>query len=77
MSNAPDSDPSSRATSPPTFTDHGLGIPYSQNRSRKLKGWWPQPSTRWGALFYAVLGSSIVWLLVYVLSHVDISISWH
>jgi hypothetical protein len=39
--------------------------------------WWPDASTPWGAVLYAVLGGLIVWLLVNVLPHVHIAISWH
>ena len=38
--------------------------------------WWPEPSTPRGAVLYAVLGGLVVWLLVNVLPHVHIYISW-
>ena len=44
-----------------------------QDRRRR---WLPDPSTPWGAVMYAILGGLIVWLLVNVLPHVYISISW-
>jgi hypothetical protein len=45
---------------------------------RKLKGrWWPEAGAPSGAVLYAVLGGLIAWLLVYVLSHVHVYISWH
>lgn len=47
-----------------------------RNLTRRL---WPETSTRWGAVLYAVIGGLIVWLLVDVLPHVHIhiSIGWH
>lgn len=38
---------------------------------------WPDASTPWGAVLYAVVGGLIVWLLVNVLPHVHIAVSWH
>jgi hypothetical protein len=38
---------------------------------------WPEPSTPRGAVLYAVIAGLIVWLVVNVLSHVHVTISWH
>jgi hypothetical protein len=38
---------------------------------------WPEPSTPWGAVLYAVIAGLIVWIIVTVLSHVHVAISWH
>jgi hypothetical protein len=38
---------------------------------------WPEPATPQGAVLYAVIAGLIVWLVVSVLSHVQVSISWH
>lgn len=38
---------------------------------------WPEPATPQGAVLYAVIAGLIVWLLIDVLSHVHIYISWH
>lgn len=38
---------------------------------------WPEPSTRLGAVLYAIIGGLIVWFLVDILPHVHIAISWH
>jgi hypothetical protein len=62
------------------LTDPGASVPESLARRTNPKGrWWPETSTPWGAVLYAVLGGLIVWLLVDVLPHVHIhiSISWH
>lgn len=60
------------------LADPGAPDPESPVRRRGRKGrWWPETGTPWGAVLYAVLGGLIVWLLVDVLPHVHISISWH
>jgi hypothetical protein len=38
---------------------------------------WPDASTPSGAVLYGVIGGLIVWLLVNVLSHVHVAITWH
>ena len=38
---------------------------------------WPEASTRSGAILYAIIGGLIVLLLVNVVPHVHIAISWH
>lgn len=38
---------------------------------------WPEASTPLGAILYGIIGGLIVWLLVNVLPHVHIAISWH
>lgn len=43
---------------------------------RRIVGW-PEASTRKGAVLYAIIGGLIVWLLVDILPHVHIAISWH
>ena len=50
--------------------------PPARRKSPKRR-WWPETSTPWGAVLYAVLGGLIVWLLVDVLPHIHVSISWH
>jgi hypothetical protein len=35
------------------------------------------PVSRQGALFYSIAGGLIVWLLVDVIPHIRIDISWH
>jgi hypothetical protein len=58
----------------------GPEVPASSHPARpeEAKGrWWPETSTPWGAVLYAVIGGLTVWLLVNVLPHVHVSISWH
>jgi hypothetical protein len=38
---------------------------------------WPEASAPMGAILYAIIGGLIVWLLVNILPHVHIAISWH
>jgi hypothetical protein len=38
---------------------------------------WPDASTPSGAVLYAVIAGLIVWLLVNILSHVHVAITWH
>jgi hypothetical protein len=38
---------------------------------------WPEPSTRPGAILYAIIGGLVVWFLVDILPHLHIAISWH
>jgi hypothetical protein len=38
---------------------------------------WPEASTPLGAILYGIIGGLIVWLLVDVLTHVHIAITWH
>lgn len=38
---------------------------------------WPEPSTPWGAVLYAVIAGLIVWIVVTVLAHLHVAISWH
>ena len=38
---------------------------------------WPEASTPLGAILYGIIGGLIVWLLVDILTHVHIAISWH
>ena len=38
---------------------------------------WPDTTTPAGAVLYAVIAGLIVWLLINVLSHVHIVITWH
>jgi hypothetical protein len=40
-------------------------------------GRWPEPSTRLGAILYAIIGGLIVWFLVNILPHIHIVVSWH
>ncbi|NKE55385.1 hypothetical protein FXN61_00490 [Lentzea sp. PSKA42] len=35
------------------------------------------PVSRQGALFYSIAGGLIVWLLVDVIPHIRVDISWH
>jgi hypothetical protein len=62
----------------PPLTGSGSLTPDLPDRPRKPKGrWWPEANTPWGAVLYAALGGLIVWLLVDVLPHVHVYISWH
>ena len=38
---------------------------------------WPDASTPSGAVLYAVIAGLIVWIVVNVLSHVHVAITWH
>lgn len=38
---------------------------------------WPDANTPSGAVLYAVIAGTIVWLVVNVLSHVHVVITWH
>jgi hypothetical protein len=38
---------------------------------------WPDPGKPLGAVLYAVVAGLIVWLLVDILPHVHVSITWH
>ena len=38
---------------------------------------WPEAGEPLGAVLYATVGGLIAWLLVYVLPHIHIAISWH
>jgi hypothetical protein len=51
----------------------------SARLEKPKRRWWPDTGTPWGAVLYAVIGGLIVWLLVDVLPHVHIhiSFSWH
>jgi hypothetical protein len=51
--------------------------PASEQRPAPRARRCPDASTRSGAVLYAVIGGLIVWLLVSVLPHVHIAISWH
>jgi hypothetical protein len=54
----------------------GLGVP--PDRVGVVGGpRWPEASTRSGAILYAFGGLIVWWLLVDLLPHVHIAISWH
>jgi hypothetical protein len=38
---------------------------------------WPEPSTPGGTVLYAVIAGLILWIVVTVLSHIHVIISWH
>ena len=38
---------------------------------------WPDPGTPWGAVLYAVIAGLIVWIIIGILSHIHILITWH
>ena len=38
---------------------------------------WPEPSTRRGAVLYAIIGGLIAWILIYVVTHIHVAITWH
>jgi hypothetical protein len=38
---------------------------------------WPDVSTPRGAVLYAVIAGLIVWIIVTILSHLHIAITWH
>lgn len=38
---------------------------------------WPDPGTPWGAVLYAVIAGLIVWVIIGILSHIHILITWH
>jgi hypothetical protein len=44
-------------------------------RHRESKRW-PDPGKPPGAVFYAVVGGLIVWLLVDVIPHLHVSVTW-
>jgi len=58
----------------PSLTESGSRTP---DRPRKPKARWPEATTPPGAVLYAVIAGLIVWLLISVLSHVHVYISWH
>ncbi len=47
------------------------------NGVRRAPKRWPDPGRPTGAVLYAVAGGLIVWLLVDVLPHLHVSITWH
>jgi hypothetical protein len=56
---------------------HGEPTPERPGQLGKPKSrWWPDASTPRGAVLYAAIGGLIVWLLVNVLPHIHISITW-
>jgi hypothetical protein len=38
---------------------------------------WPDPGAPWGAVLYAVIAGLIVWIIISILSHIDVLITWH
>ncbi len=38
---------------------------------------WPDPGTPSGAVLYAVIAGLIVWIIIGILSHVHIVVTWH
>jgi hypothetical protein len=38
---------------------------------------WPDASTPAGAILYVVIAELIVWIIVGILSHIHIAITWH
>jgi hypothetical protein len=38
---------------------------------------WPDPGTPRGAVLYAVIAGLIVWIIIGILSHIHILITWH
>lgn len=38
---------------------------------------WPDASSPSGAVLYAIIAGMIVWLVVNVMSHVHVAITWH
>lgn len=49
------------------------GAPDGRHRDRAL---WPDPAKPPGAMFYAVVGGLIVWLLVDIVPHIHVAITW-
>ena len=61
-----------------TASASGPGTPVPQPpRPGRRTLRWPETSAPAGAILYAILGGLIVWLLVDILPHVHIAISWH
>jgi hypothetical protein len=60
--------PDARHGGPTPERSGQLGKPQSR--------WWPDASTPRGAVLYAAIGGLIVWLLVNVVPHIHISITW-
>ncbi len=52
-------------------------VPQPPPRPGKRALRWPEASAPSGAILYAIIGGLIVWLLVDILPHVHIAISWH
>jgi hypothetical protein len=48
----------------------------SEDLSQERKSRWPEPGSPRGAGLYAVIAGLIVWLLIGVLSHVQVYVSW-
>jgi hypothetical protein len=55
----------------------GPGTPAPRSRPDRSALRWPEPSTPWGDVLYAVIAGLIVWIVVTVLSHLHVVISWH
>ena len=56
----------------------GAGTPAPQPpRQDRPTLHWPEPSTRRGAVLYAIIGGLIAWMLIYVVTHIHVAIAWH
>ena len=59
-----------------SFPGPGSPAPQAPRPDRRALHW-PEPSTPRGAVLYAVIAGLIVWIVVTVLSHLHVVISWH
>ena len=50
--------------------------PHAPQQGKPVRPW-PDPGTPSGAVLHAVIAGLIVWIIVSILSHVHIIISWH
>lgn len=42
-----------------------------------IRAWrWPDPTTPAGAVLYGFIGALILWLLITVLSHINVAVTW-
>lgn len=55
---------------------HGTPAPQPPPPDKHTRRW-PDVSTPSGAVLYAVIAGVIVWIIVSILSHVHIIITWH
>src|SRR5215469_12170972 len=63
-------------TMTPDTPRRGTPAPHAPRQGKPARRW-PDPGTPSGAVLYAVIAGLIVWIIISILSHVHVLISWH
>ena len=60
-----------------TSTNSRKPVSEPPDEGRRARRMWPPADSRYGAVLYAVIGGLVATVLVGVLSHIHVYVSWH